>query len=326
MAKFRIIKLGFTSPLHIGRGIGESYDSSEKILHSDTIAGAITSAYCLIHKDPDAKVFMERFRVSSAYPFMDQSFFMPRPHIRTDINLTDEGDYVQKKKIKKLEFLEVTLWEKLINGGNLSLTKAQLARNGKFAFTNQAPDKVPYKDVLQQRVTVPRNGADAVPYFVERRFFPEGAGLFFFLQADKETEKEVMQSLSILGTIGFGTDKSVGNGQFIPSLEEIEIKVPADGEKCVLLSLACPEKQDLENLKAEISSYQLIRRGGFIAGTNTNDFRHLRKRSVFMFTEGSVFNNFAFAGKIENVRPEWNDGRLHPVWKDGRAFCLPVNL
>jgi len=31
-------------------------------------------------------------------------------------------------------------------------------------------------------------------------------------------------------------------------------------------------------------------------------------------------------GKIENVRPTWNDELLHNVYRDGRAFFLPVNI
>lgn len=68
------------------------------------------------------------------------------------------------------------------------------------------------------------------------------------------------------------------------------------------------------------SKYTLVQRGGFIAGTTINEFWHLRKKSIYMFTEASLFSSDLLSGKIENVRPDWNDKLLHPVYKDGRVL------
>ena len=38
---FDIIKMHFKSPLHLSKGKEDSYDSSNKILHSDTLQSAI---------------------------------------------------------------------------------------------------------------------------------------------------------------------------------------------------------------------------------------------------------------------------------------------
>ena len=48
MARFKIVRLEFRSPLHLGRGLGEAYDTAEKTLHSDTLSGALTSAFCML--------------------------------------------------------------------------------------------------------------------------------------------------------------------------------------------------------------------------------------------------------------------------------------
>ena len=50
-----------------------------------------------------------------------------------------------------------------------------------------------------------------------------------------------------------------------------------------------------------------------------------------MFTEGSVFsfketgNASLVKGITEKVRPDWNEEKLHDIYRDGKAFFLPIN-
>lgn len=326
MAKNKIVKLSFISPLHIGRGLGEAYDTAEKTLHSDTISGALTATFCSVYPARDAISFMNKYRVSSAFPFYGNNYFLPKPLVKVNIKICDEDDYLQKKKLKKIEFIELSLWQELVAGRELSVNKNQISSNGKFLYSGPAPDEALFKDDLQQRVTVPRDGGDSKPYYLDRRFFSRGAGLYFFLSSDDETEKILDTVLEHLGTIGFGTDKSVGNGQFEAVFSEIELDPPVDSGKCILLSMACPIQEEISSELLINSSYQIVSRGGFIAGTSLSKFRHLRKKSIYMFVEGSVFPVSKLDGKIVNVRPDWNDSQLHPVFRDGRSFCIPVNF
>ena len=61
--------------------------------------------------------------------------------------------------------------------------------------------------------------------------------------------------------------------------------------------------------------------GGGYCRYQLNRFRHLRKKSVYMFQEGSIFPIGSFEGKIVNVRPEWNDSL--PGVPCGRSFLIP---
>jgi CRISPR-associated protein Csm4 len=326
MVKYKIVKLYFQSPLHIGRGLGEAYDTAEKTMHSDTISGALTSVFCSIKRECNALEFMSKYNVSSAFPFMGNTCFLPKPLVKVNIGMQDEDEYQQKKKLKKIEYIETSIWLELISGKEVVIKKEQLSENGKFLFAHKAPDTLPYKDDLQQRVSVPRDGGESKPYFLDRRFFEKSAGLYFFLKTDVDTEQAICEVLNSLGTTGLGTDKSVGNGQFKFEIVDIELQLPDVVNKIMVLSLVCPRKDELTAEILQNSAYQLTQRGGFIAGTNNNQFRHLRKKSVYMFVEGSVFSTNQLIGKIENVRPAWNDSELHPVFRDGRAFCLPVNI
>jgi len=326
MVRFKIVKLTFQSPLHIGRGLGEAYDTAEKTMHSDTISGALASTFCLLHPREDPLTFMKTFKVSSAFPFIEDHFFLPRPLTRMDLSLSGNEKYEHKKILKKVEYVEVSLWSLLVSGDKIEVPSENLSSGGKFLYADKVSGKEPYKDALQQRVTVPRDGGNATPYFIERRYFNENAGLFFLLDTNDEHLEKIKDVLEHLKDVGFGTDKSVGNGQFSFGISEIEIAVSEGFPKRMLISLACPEKHEISTEMLRKSSCLLSRRGGFIAGTSMDQFRHLRKRSVYMFLEGSVFPMGDFLGKIENVRPTWNDELLHNVYRDGRAFFLPVNI
>lgn len=326
MTRYTIVKLIFHSPLHIGKGLGDAYDTAEKALHSDTISGALTAAYCMLFPGEDPLRFMNCYKLSSAFPFYSCNFFLPKPLTKINIHFSEGEEYEYKKKLKKIEYIEIPLWQKLVSGYPLEVKRENLSLNGRFLYLGEAPPIEPFKDELHQRVTVPRNGGDTVPYYLDRRFFAENAGLFFILETDGNSLEIIKKSLDYLKDIGFGTDKSVGNGQFHYEISSIEIELPPSYSRQMLLSLSCPELNDISVEILKASTYLLMKRGGFIAGTTINHFRHLRKKSLYMFVEGSVFPARNFSGKIENVRPEWNDEELHPVYRDGRAFLFPVNI
>ena len=326
MASYKIVRLNFRSPLHIGRGLGEAYDTAEKTLHSDTISGALTSVFCTLHPGEDPLKFIKSYRVSSAFPCINDHLFLPRPLIKIDLSLSGEDEYLQKKRLKKIEYVELPLWQKLVSGVKIEVSENNLSSGGRFLFKEEGKGGEPFKDDLQQRVSVSREGGDSKPYFVDRRYFAENAGLYFLLDTDDLNVGLLKEILEHLKDIGLGTDKSVGNGQFCYKISEMDLEMPDNFPRQMLISTACPQKNEISEEMLKRSSYLLTLRGGFIAGTSMNQFRHLRKKSVYMFLEGSVFPFGDFNGKIENVRPEWNDNLLHPVYRDGRAFFVPVNI
>jgi CRISPR type III-A-associated RAMP protein Csm4 len=325
METFHIVKLNFTSPLHIGKGLGEYYDSSEKMLHSDTISGAIASAYCHLYGDGQLKDFMEAYRISSAFPFAGNSFFLPKPQVKLSIEFAAGESYSNNKRLKKIEYIDYRLFSKLAKGEKVVIQENQLSGNNKFLFAGQS-QPVPYKDETMQRVVVPRLGGDATPFYFERRFFNAGCGLYFIYQVGGEFSEKFRSAIQWLGQSGFGTDKNVGNGQFQPEFADIQFEPVQNPDRVMVLSLFCPRKEEIIGVNFSHSTYALVQRGGFIAGTTNDGFRHLRKKSLYMFAEGSLFKTAVLQGKIENVRPEWNDPNLHPVYRDGRPIYIPVKI
>jgi len=325
---YKVVKLEFVSPLHIGLGTGDQYDSMDTLMHSDTISGALASAYVSLYGSEQVLEFMKSFKVSSAFPFHGDHYFLPKPMMRINIDRGDKDKDGDIKSLKKLEYIELPLYEQLIAGKTLKVTADMQPGNKKFLWASDSgKHESIMKSGMQQRVMVPRNGADdTLPYYIERLFFTKGSGFFFFIEAEEEIFNKVFSCISFLETSGIGTDKSVGNGQFTSSYETISISLPEKSDKHLLLSLYCPRKEEISEESLTQSAYLLTRRGGFIAGTSVDKFRHLRKRSIYMMREGSVLYGNMPEGKITDLRPAWNDNELHPVWRDGRAFSFPVVL
>jgi CRISPR type III-A-associated RAMP protein Csm4 len=325
---FKVVKLEFVSPLHIGLSATDQYDSSDTLLHSDTISGALASAFVALYGADGVLHFMQSFRISSAFPFYKEHYFLPKPMVRIKMDTGDKEKDGDAKSLKKLEYIELPHYEKLIAGETIKVTDGMQPGNKKFLWADSGTgNKLLMKTDMQQRVMVPRSGSeDTVPYYIERLFFSKGAGLFFFVEADNDVFGKILSCISFLETSGFGTDKSVGNGQFVSSSSTISLDVPKASDKHLLLSLYCPQKAEISEQSLTQSAYLLTKRGGFIAGTSVDKLRHLRKRSIYMMREGSVMHGLVPVGKITDLKPVWNAEEMHPVWRDGRAFSFPVIL
>jgi len=225
-----------------------------------------------------------------------------------------------------LEFIDKDYFEKIINHAHeevIHIGKSAFKYGNKY-LSDHTFEK-PFVKEVQTRVKVDFDEEGSLPYDVERIFFNENAGLYFFIAPDdKETLDFTKIALNYLGEEGFGTDKSVGNGQFVFDIESLDLNIP-ESDFSMILSLYCPEKDEISNGILEDSSYSLTKRGGYIAGALYPKFRHLKRKPVYMMTEASVLNTANPRGKIVNVRPEWQDELLHNVYRSGKAFSIPIN-
>jgi CRISPR-associated protein Csm4 len=326
MKTFHCVKLNFTSPLHLGRGIGETYDTGSKLLHSDTLSAALASARVQLFGDKNLKSYLESLRVSSAFPFYENHFFFPKPMLKLNLEIEGQDEHLQNKSLKKLEYLEQPLFEQVISGKLVEVPENRFSENKKYLWVDKPVVKNILKTDVQQRVTVPRDGqGDSVPYYVERLFFSEGAGLYFLMETENEQIlRETEVALKYLEDTGLGTDRTVGNGFFNAEITNLQLAVPATSNHSMTLSLFCPAKEELAEVLNGDAAYLMEKRGGFIAGASAEQFRHLRKKSVFMFSEGAVFKGNTLTGKVLDLRPQWDDEKLHPVYRSGKPVFIPV--
>lgn len=333
---YRVLKMHFRSPLHLSKGKTDDYGESEELLHADTLKSALfVCARQVLGANAvgDTDAFFKRFRITSAFPFVGSELFFPKPQVRIQPFLNDEVDEkLQAKKHKKLTFLGQSYFEDLINERSRKLRKTDCTPDGRFvsdhADVRTLGDAPVFASDVQQRVTIPANYVeDPLPYYVDRLYFSEAAGLWFALDAnDDSVYAEVLAALKCLGDNGIGTDRSVGNGQFEVSEATLTLNVPDQPSHQLLLSLWCPEQTELDAYFLGHSAYGLVKRGGYIASPDQPDHLTYRKKSIYMFTEGSVFPHRpgkVLNGKVADLKPDTPDVSQH-VWRDGLAFAIPI--
>jgi CRISPR type III-A-associated RAMP protein Csm4 len=334
---YKILKLHFRSPLHLSKGKTDDFGESEEVLHADTLKSALFVCVRQVQGAEavgDTDAFFHRFRLSSAFPFVGDELFFPKPQARVQPFLNDEvSEERQAKKHKKLAFLGQSYFEDLITERGRSLRKADFTTDGRFVSDHpdvQALGDTPvFASEVQQRVTIPANYQDdPLPYYVDRLFFSETAGLWFAFDGDEATYANVLAALRCLGDNGIGTDRSVGNGQFEVTESTLTLRVPDQPTHQLLLSLWCPDQSELDTDFLQRSAYGLLKRGGYIASPDRPEHLTYRKKSVYMFTEGSVFlhrDDRPLTGKVVDLKPDAPDV-TQSVWRDGLAFSIPITL
>ena len=332
MAKFKIYKLKFTTPLHLGDERAD-YGISLQTIHSDTMYSAIISSLAKIGVEiPENADF--GFTISSLFPFTTEKnndedvYFLPKLKSQSipSPNLQDFA-----KRIKKIEWLDVEFFNKHINGENLftdDFDENQLF--GKYLSVKSIDEEFITKEV-NPRVKVPRDYSvekDAEPFYMERIYFKENSGLYFI--ADGDTSK-IDIALEVLKDQGIGTDRTIGNGFFEFETNEIEIKIPK-AEFLTNLSMFIPEnKEQLEALlNSDEIAYDFQKRGGWITDAGLNTYR---KNSIYMFNEACVFKSekeadiVTIKGKTVDLKPEIEHINIsHPIYRVGKSIFIPIKL
>lgn len=337
---FDIVKLNFSGPLHLSKGKPDGYEAGGRLLHSDAIKSAFMAAAVSLRPEIGNSVnehsFLDQFEISSAFPFWQEEYFFPKPLVDLQWKVKAKNERDSNKVLKEVTFLGKRYFENILKAeikevseAHLSDDKTQISQifETEKAF-HSIEERYIFKSDLNQRVAVPRwqeNGTDGNTYYVERLFFRENAGLFFMVKFNAGADIPFwMEVLEHLGEQGVGTDRATGNGQFIPAYvpNGLSLALPDNTNAQMALSLYCPKKDEVMDGLFEGASYALTKRGGWM--TNEEEFLTFRKKSVYMFAEGSVFPNRTLKGKVIDLKPESVSGLDHPVWRDGRAWFLPI--
>jgi len=326
MPTCNIIKLKNITPLHIGNGKENQYDFSASDLHSDTLSAALTAIRAQQGKTDDLKSFLQSFTLSSSFPFWENVYFLPRHQGKINVKVAGKEEKMYRKQLKKLKYIDISLWCELVRGDEVLVDESQLRED--FLVKSSGGFEKPYQSQVNQRVSVPRaDNEDASPFFFNRKYFHEKAGLFCLTDAQGERFEEILNLFQLLGEAGLGTDRNIGGGKFETEADTLELPEIHGANKTMLLSLYIPTREELATLQLKAARYEILLRGGFIAGSEEECFRHLRKRSIYMFNVGSLFPvQEPLTGKIVDLAPKWNDERMHPVFRSGRPFCIPVKI
>lgn len=321
----RIFQLHFNSPIHLS-DVRSDYGKSEKMIHSDTLTAAIMQTWAVLGKTEwISKDY--GFAISSLFPFTSVAekpvYFLPKPY--TGLNIPKENsDSSLAKKAKKVQYFDVAYFQKALLQEIVNPTENDY--KGVY-LTNQSVEKDFLQSDVRIRIRKPRNDAeDAEPFYMEQLIFKKGSGFWGVANFENaEAEQRFNVAMNYLQEAGIGTDRNVGHGQF-DFKWDTESKLPFGTEQHeygLCLSLFCPESHlQLSKMLDEKARYETIKRGGWIS----EPYNTLRKRSLMMFKEGSVFkmpNSESIQGAVVNLQPDIL--RNHTVWRSGKAIFLPIN-
>jgi CRISPR type III-A-associated RAMP protein Csm4 len=326
MPKYNIIKLTHLTPLHIGAGRENHYDFSATDLHSDTLSAALAALHAQQGEADNTEAFINSFTVSSAFPFWKNTYFLPKLQGKIPVAVAGKKENECRKQLKKLKYIDVELWREIAGGKIVTIDATQLCKE--FLLKSGIDFEIPYKSQVYQRVFVPRaDGQDAEPFFFDWTYYHPEAGLYCLTDATGGKFEELINLFKLLGENGIGTDRNVGGGKFEVEPGTLDLPDIADANYTALLSLYIPKEDEISQLNLHSSRYELLLRGGYLSGSKIEEFRHLRKRSIYMFNAGSLFpTTVALEGKTVDLKPDWNDKRMHPVYRSGRPFCLHVKI
>lgn len=314
-------RLNLIAPFHVDSRGNSFYEESNSFIHSDTLSSAILAVWAYIWPEQITEQAQQpTFRLSSAFPFYKDCYFLPRVLSSQAIRLSPEK-LKEAKRIKKIQWLDSELWLASITDRNW-VNQIDLQYDIYQDVLASTKTKLPKKLWVEEerpRLAIDRHNnqvAESQIFNFSRIWFDEQGGLYFLAIFDDDTSRQQFETaLRVLGDTGIGADRTSGNGCFRWRDGEIPGLKMADQGISIALSLVNPAPGDCRTGWLDNSAYKLISRGGWIGGSS------IRKQRVRMFAEGSVFSN-PLQGRMVDVSV---DKLPQKVYRDGRGFFVKAN-
>ena len=318
--EFTAIKLRFKGPIHLGEvGVGLE-NISTFIAHSDTLWAAIVSTWSRLYGNPDellpdSESWNPPFLISSAWPFVEDTFYFPRPFSQLPVRL-NTIEYSYLKKLKKTTLLDQKTFEKWISGETIAKDTIEelicrIENLKKHVKSSEKP-----------QVFLGPFSTGSRLYYLGLTYFRDNSGLFFLVDFKNESLRDKFFSvLNLLADEGLGGKRTYGLGLFSYSVEKISIATPDESNKWITLSRISPEEALLDRDVLSNSSYSLYHLKGWSLSPHSKTVA-LRK-PIRLFSEGSIFP-VKPTGKVVDITPfedEWDAD--HRVFRHGLAFTLP---
>ncbi|WP_314021445.1 type III-A CRISPR-associated RAMP protein Csm4 [Mogibacterium diversum] len=299
-------KLVFSTSVHFGNG---SLENSDNRIYADTIFSVLCHEAVKLEciEELVSYVKNEKIKLSDAFPFIGDSYYIPKPMI----TIESERNIDDKKKAKKLEFINVDLIDEYLDGSMDIKRESEILSNlGK-------------SDIITRAVI--QSNEDTKPYSVGTYLFSEGAGLYLIVgYRDEDALNMITKLLHSLSYVGIGGKVSSGLGKFnseqvkLPISLTDKIKRAEESSSVMSLSVGMCDDMDLENV-CENSNYILSKRSGFINSSTYSD-NIVKKQDFYLFRAGSVFSR-PFKGLIKDVAIKGK----HPVYRYANPIFMEVS-
>lgn len=282
---YHLYKLRFPSGLHLDAG-SYGFETSEVMIHSDTLFSALCCTANLLGGDSWVKKLLDDLVISSAFPYVGEKLFFPKPLHMAQPRF-GQDKYSEQKAYRKVRFFEKSLLESALqNKLDIPIIfNDEQVRNG--CWFNGTADEV-YKTIEHPRIVIDRITSQTTIFHFQEVHFSPDCGLFFFADCggDSQLETILNASLGLLGDEGIGSDGTVGKGLFSFTIDKSFPGLPTlSDNRYYLLSLYHPAPNEVPHILPENSNYDIITRRGWSSAWGGMD---LRRQSLRMFMEGSV--------------------------------------
>lgn len=309
--EYCIYKFNFRTGVHFGNGM---LNDSTYTFKADQLFSAL---YIEAKKlGMEAELFENvrtgKLLFSDAFPYINQSYMIPKPLLHLEIY--KEKTLWEKKKYKEMKFLPVEKLPEFLSG-TMDLSQNDMDKLGVFeqhtkASVHMEEETVPYRVGTFYFGTEDKNGMEYK------------SGLYVIIGCQEEKQKQLMEELlESLSYTGIGGKKSSGLGKFelhygkMP--EEMKKRMKEKSERSLLLSTALPGEKELESALIN-AEYLLEKRSGFVASDEYAD-EWRRKKDLYVFAAGSCFEN-RFSGDIYDV----SDYGRHAVYRYAKPLFMEV--
>ncbi len=318
------IFLTFEGPVHLGEFTGEGMEGVNALLaRSETLWAALTVAWVrlfgtpapLAPPKPEAlETWTSPFRLSSAFPYVRQTLYFPRPWMR--LNLMAHDDPSLRKLLKKIRFVPQRLFERWIQGQPF---EQQHLLDMDTAWRQLQQHIQEYQE---PHVTLGHAAFQSQIYYVGATAFHPQAGLFFLIHPPENPHlPQLRAALNLLAEEGLGGRRSQGLGRFSWQEKVVTLHLPQEPNAYLLLSSFNPCPEFLRSPEVLLNaSYTLYESKGWALSPITK--HQAFRKPVWMFGEGSVFP-IEPKGRLLEVTPyDWP--APHPLYRHGIALAVPV--
>ncbi|MBC7362149.1 MAG: type III-A CRISPR-associated RAMP protein Csm4 [Candidatus Aminicenantes bacterium] len=324
------IKLKPKSFLHLGEREGW-LEGSKIHIPSDTIFSALCHCHLLLYGEVDSfiQAFKEEppFLLSSAFPYWEDELYFPLPKNQMfgNVKSSENG-----KELKKVKFVNLKLLLRLLNNEHLEDLEDEIDKSQELDCLPRIDKKeragkklVPWEVEDVPRIALSRfNNHPGENFFhFGQVHFAENSGLFILVNLkDESWENKVRALFNLLADEGIGGDRTAGKGLFYPpEFDRLFIPEVSEANASYAVSTYFPRDEELVGL--EKGFYELEVRKGYIFSLHNRSYR---RRSLRLFSEGSIFPAANRKGALVDITPEVFTA--HRVYRYGFLFSFPCKM
>lgn len=306
-----IYLLKLRGALHVGEAVGIERETVYEWLPSDSLFGALVSAWKNMGADVEARLAAfhsqtRPFRLTSGFPWSGGIRFLPAPI------LSPETSGMDAKAAKRVRWLSASVFERLrtgaapapahadlLDGGRVWVTAEERARVTR-EFTDDGGEVRLWRTYVVPRVAVDRASNASNLFHAGRVAFPPEGGLWF--AAHGPQTEWIDDALAYLADAGLGGLRNYGHGAFIWQVDREDLSPVQSGPGISLARYAPLGQAEIRaTIQRQGAAFRFVRIGGWC----TDDAgRAWRRRGVRMIAEGALIPEVAEArGGLVDVRP-----------------------